>query len=599
MPDISATLALAGIGLLSILCQWSAFRLRVPAILPLLLVGLAIGPGLGWLNPDPLLGDLLFPLVSLAVAVILFEGSLTLKFSDLEGQDRLVTLLVSVGMLVTFAIAGYSAYWILELPPGLAALLGALVVVTGPTVIAPLLRSVRLKPKLATLLHWEGILIDPIGALLVVLVYEYISVSHSVAMEHALVAFGLTVVTGAIAGAVAGALMAQALRRRLFPHYLQTVATLTLMLAAFAISNELMHESGLLTVTVMGIWLANSKGVDLEAIIEFKETLSILLISALFILLAARLTPADLALIDTNAFLWLAVLLLVARPVAVMLCALGSDLKFKERWMIGWIAPRGIVAAAVSSLFALKLAQHQFPQTEKLVPLVFLVIISTVVLQSLLTSPMARLLGLKAPERNGILIFGANPMARTLAEALARYDLPVLLSDTNWDSLSQARMKNLPVYYGNPTSEHADSQLDLSLIHRLLILSPYQRLNTEVAFHYQDLLGQHRVYRLPEPSRERSPRQRRQERHQCLFDEEASFARLSSLVAKGAQVKATKLSDSFGWAAYLEKNGKRALPLFAFDEQRKLRVFTTPTPFEPGPGWEVLALVEPEEPKAD
>jgi len=593
--SVSPLMALAALGLLSILCQWSAFRLKVPAILPLLLVGLLLGPGLEWLQPDPLLGDLLFPIVSLAVAVILFEGSLTLRFSDLEGQDRLITLMVTVGMLITFAIGALAAYWLLDLSAGLSALLGALVVVTGPTVIAPLLRSVRLKPKLATLLHWEGILIDPIGALLAVLVYEYLSVRQGLAWEHALGAFGLTVLTGILAGALAGFLLAQALKRRIFPHYLETVAVLTLMLAAFAISNEMMHESGLLTVTVMGIWLANTRGIDLDPIIEFKETLSILLISALFLLLAARLTRADIAQVDGAALLWLAVLVLIARPVAVFICSIGSGLKLKERWMIGWVAPRGIVAAAVSSLFALKLADQNLVGTERLVPLVFLVIIATVVMQSLFTSPMARWLDLKAPPRNGFLVFGANPLARTIASALARYDIPVLLSDTNWESLRQARMQDLPVYYGNPTSEHADATLDLSLVNRLLVLAPYHRMNAEVAYHYQDRFGADKVYRLPEPVRDNSPRRRRVERHQSLFGEEAYFGKLSSLVAQGAQVRATKLSDSYGWEDYQANQGKKGLPLFAFDKERKLRVFTAQAPFEPGPGWEVLALLNNDE----
>lgn len=262
--------------------------------------------------------------------------------------------------------------------------------------------------------------------------------------------------------------------------------------------------------------------------------------------------------------------------------------------MVGWVAPRGIVAAAVSSLFALKLTDQNLEGTERLVPLVFLVIIATVVMQSLFTSPLARWLGLKAPPRNGFLIFGANPLARTIAAALARYEIPVVLSDTNWESLSQARMKDLPVYYGNPTSEHADSALDLSLVDRLLVLAPYHRLNAEVAYHYEDRFGAHKVYRLPEQPRDNSPRQRRAERHQSLFGEEAYFSKLSSLVAQGAEVRATKLTESFDWDSYQANQGKRGIPLFAFDPQRKLRVFTDQAPFTPGPGWEVLALLPKE-----
>ncbi len=585
MDHLSPVMALSLIGLLSLLCQWLAFRLKLPAILPLLLVGVALGPATGFLDPDVLLGDLLFPIVSLSVAVILFEGSLTLKLSDLKGRGKMVRNLVGPGMLITFTLAALSAWYILALPPGIAALLGALVVVTGPTVIAPLLRTIRARENVATVLHWEGVLIDPIGALLVVLVFEYLIVSQTQALQ----VFALTLLTGLTIGMAAGWLMAKALKKRVFPRYLESVATLLLMLTAFALSNELTHESGLLTVTIMGIWMANSRDLDLEPIIAFKETLTILLLSGLFILLAARIRPEALAQLDWLVGLWLAFLILVARPVAVWISAIGTDLNARERLLIGWIAPRGIVAAAVSALFALKLEQQGVTVVAPLVALVFVVIVTTVILQSLLTRPLVALLGLQAPEQIGYLIFGANPFAIAVAEALQKLKVPVLLSDTNWENLSQARMKNLPVYYGNPVSEHADSAMDLSQLRRVLILSPYRQLNTEVAYHYQDRFGPDKVYRLAEPQREQSQRRQIRDRHQKLFGDNAHYGALLNRLQQGGQIRQTRLSDSYGWSDYCQDNPD-SLPLFARTQKGKLRTFTANAPFEPQADWEILAL---------
>ncbi|WP_234977304.1 cation:proton antiporter [Ferrimonas marina] len=578
------------IGLLSLLCQWLAFRARLPAILPLLLMGLLLGPGTGVLNPDALLGDLLFPIVSLAVAVILFEGSLTLDLARLRGQSRMVRNLVLPGMLVTFVIAGVSAHWLLGLEPGIAALLGALVVVTGPTVIAPLLRTLPIPQRLGTLLHWEGILIDPIGALLVVLVYEYLMLGQSAAWQI----FALTLATGMATGALAGLAMAWLLKHRVFPRRLETVATLLLMLGAFGISNELMLESGLLTVTVMGIWLANTKGLDLEPIIEFKETLSVLLISALFLLLAARLNRADLAHLDGAAWAWLLVLLLVARPVAVALCALGSDLSLKERWLVGWIAPRGIVAAAISSLFALKLSKEGIEGAEPLVALVFMVIIVTVILQSTLTKPLLHLLGLAAPPRNGYLIFGASEFAVALGQALQKWSVPVLLSDTHWGNLSQARMAGLPVYYGNPVSEHGQETMDLSQIRRVLILSPYRQWNTEVAYHYQDRLGPDRVFALAEAGKPPRPRYQSVQQLQPLFADGVNYGTLQRRLSQGEQIRQTKLSEAYPWSQFQTDNPD-ALLLIARDEQQRLHTLTAGQSPQPAAGWQLLYLAPPSE----
>ncbi|NLZ78682.1 MAG: sodium:proton antiporter, partial [Gammaproteobacteria bacterium] len=277
MP-ISTVLLLASIGVLSLFCQWLAWRVRVPAILFLLATGIACGPVLHYLNPEDVFGDLLFPMVSLAVAIILFEGSLTLRFSDIRGHSTMVRNLIPIGALVTGTIGTLAAHWALDIAWEIALLFGAICLVTGPTVIAPLLRSVRPSAKLANILQWEGIIIDPVGALLAVLVYEgIVSWGLGNVLSHSLYIFAKTIVVGVVLGAAAGYLNGQVLRKHWIPHYLHNAGTLTFMLGVYALSNEIAHESGLLTVTIMGIWMANMKQVQVDGILEFKESLSVLL----------------------------------------------------------------------------------------------------------------------------------------------------------------------------------------------------------------------------------------------------------------------------------------------------------------------------------
>ncbi|MFC0444367.1 cation:proton antiporter [Pseudidiomarina halophila] len=595
MSDMSA---LALIGVLSILCQWSAWRLKIPAILPLLLVGMAVGPALGWLQPDPLFGDLLFPVVSLSVAIILFEGSLTLKLEGIRGHGRMVTHLVTIGVLITWVSAAIVAYLLIDFGWALAALFGALVVVTGPTVIMPMLRSVRPQANVANILRWEGIIIDPIGALLAVLVYEFIIASQGAGMLQATQAFAITVAVGFVLGYAAGKVLGTALRRGWFPHYLKNVATLAMVLGVFALSNAVQHESGLLTVTVMGMVMANTRNLNLDDILEFKETLSVLLISGLFIILAARLNMEAFSELGLPAVILLATIIFVVRPLSVWISAIGTQLNFREKLLLSWIAPRGIVAAAVSALFALKLQQAGWEDAELLVPLVFLVILSTVVLQSLTAKPLAHALKLREPPAHGFLIFGANITARRIAKALQDQELPVLLADTNWENVKQARMENLPVYFGNPTSEHAANNMDLTGIGRVLILSPYKQLNPVVALHFMDWFSTGKIFGLPTNEHEAPARNQLSESYRDrlkLFGKGVTFSKLASLTFQGAQMKTTNLTENFGFEDYQERYGNRAIPMFAMDERKMLHVFTTDHTFEPKPGWQIIALVTVEE----
>ncbi|WP_407873757.1 cation:proton antiporter [Serratia marcescens] len=349
--ELSAPLMLVLIGLASLLAQWLAWLLRLPAILPLLLFGIVLGPTVHLVQPDLLFGDLLFPLVSLSVAIILFEGALTLRFEEIRGLGGVVRNLVTVGMLVTFLVISLASWWLLDFPPELAALIGAVTVVTGPTVIAPLMRVVRPNANINQVLRWEGIVIDPVGAIFTLLVFEFIVLKQNAeSYTHLFWTLGVTAAVGLIAGALFGYLLGLALRRVWLPRYLQNLAVLAIMLTAFGVSNAIADESGLLTVTVMGIWLANMRDVDTSDILAFKEELSAILISALFIILAARLDIQALWHMGWPLLLLLLAVQFIARPLCIA-CRPGAlPCTRRDRLLLCWIAPRGIVAAAVSSL---------------------------------------------------------------------------------------------------------------------------------------------------------------------------------------------------------------------------------------------------------
>lgn len=599
-----AIIALSVIGIVAIFCQWFAWWVKLPAIVFLLIAGIILGPLTGWLNPEALFGSLLFPMVSLAVAIILFEGSLTLKFDEIRGLQKVVRNMLTLGVAITWACITLATHYILNFAWSLSLLFGAMMVVTGPTVIVPMLRTVKPNATISNILRWEGIVIDPLGAILAVLVFEVIlsmQLQGHVSMGHTVYMFFQTLVIGSAIGGLVASLFGLVLRKHLMPEYLHNVATLCLVFAVFALSNHLSEESGLLAVTVMGIWLANMKNVPVEDILDFKESLSILLISGLFILLAARLEFAQFEALGIGALFVFILIQFVIRPIKVFVSTIGSDLSWQEKTLISWIGPRGIVAAAVTALFAIRLQEIGVEHAELLVPLAFTIIIGTVILQGATAKFIAHKLGVANPDDSGFLIIGANPTAIVIAKALNDSGYRTCLTDTSWTNAKAARMAGLDTYYGNAVSDHADRHLDLVGLGQVLTLTPQKELNALAGLRYRSEFGSNHVYTLSteiekeKENTEQKSRTKATNGYHSLFGSDITFAKLASLIAQGAKTKQTKLGESFDYQAYQEQYGKRATPLFAINHKKRLYFFTATDSIVPEQGWTIVSLVKEEQ----
>lgn len=599
----SPLLTIALLAGLCAICQWLAWRLKQPSIVFLLMAGLGIGPVLGIVDVNAMFGEALFPFVSVAVAIILFEGGLTLKFSDIKGHGAVVTRLISLGVLVTWLLLTVTVHFVFSLSWPIAFVFGSITVVSGPTVIKPLLRAVRPTEKIGHLLHWEGILIDPVGVFLALLVFEYVLLDQpGLAATKIAIILAKLVGTGLLLGITAGYAAETILRRYLVPDFLKNVLTLMFVVIVFAISETIQHESGLLAVTVMGVWLANAKGLHIDEILHFKENLTVLLISTLFILLAARLDLSNLPFFIGGVLLLILVAQFIIRPINVWLCTFGSDLTYRERIFIAWIAPRGIVAAAVSSLFALRLEEVGVPQTEYLVPLTFSLIIGTVVIQSFTAKPLADKLGISNPEPNGVLIHGVNGMSLILATALREQSIKVQFSDASWSSVRRARQSGFEAYHGNPTSGHAEENLDLQGIGKLFALSSNRDANALASIHFRTEFGSNSVFTLESASSDDAfERFDTANRHRAnaLFDGALNYASLKRQLKEGEVLHLSMPesgSDAQKSDSPLDVVHEDDLKLFAISKDGKLHVYGSAGTITPKAGWTVVVMRHNEPP---
>ena len=589
-------IGLTAIVAVGFLARWLAWRLRLPDILLLLLCGLVAGPITGWLKPDELLGEALFPIVSISVAIILFEGGLGLRFRELR-ETAAVRNLVILGTLVTWLLATALGIVTLGISWRIALLLGAILTVTGPTVIIPLLQHVRPKGQVAAVARWEGILIDPIGALLAVLAYEAIASKVLDGWSPALIwHYSSGILIGSLAGVVAAGLIVLALQSFLIPDSLLNAFSLAVVVSTFTGANLIRAETGLVAVTVMGVVLANQHRVSVHKILEFKENLRVLLISSLFIILAARLKVSDVQQLGVGAVVFVAGLILIVRPAAVLLSTLRSGLSKQERQFLAGLAPRGIVAASVSAILAERLARTGAAEAGLLVPVVFAVVITTVAVYGLGAAPLARWLKIADSDPQGILFVGAHPKLLTLGELLSREDIPVAFVDSDWSNVSRARIKGLRAYYGNASSEQTTDAIDLQGIGRVLAFTAHNDTNSLAALHFSRIFGQAETYQVRVGAPETSGR-KETAKHlsgRLLFNPKTNYEALTDRFDRGFIFKTTPLTQRFGRAEFTAQYGSEAVPFFLLDEKGTLAVLTDGLPENIPAASRVISLVPPQ-----
>lgn len=582
--------------------QWLASRLRLPAILLLLVVGFVVGPLMNhrWVNPDALMGDLLMPLVSLSVGLIMFEGGLTLKFRELDAIGSVVMRLISIGALITWGLSLLLARLALGWDWPLCALVGAILVVTGPTVILPLLRFLQPTRQVASALKWEGIMIDPVGALLALLVFE--TIHHGLGEHgaqwtqfpnHALMGFFWTLLIGGVVGSVGAGLVYFFFKHHWVHEHQQTPFALMVAVSAFTLSNHFQHESGLLATTLMGVILANQSQVDVRHVLAFKENLVVLMISTLFIVLSARLELATFSALPVfGSLCFLLGLLLVVRPLTVWVSCLGSSLNRSERLFLSWMAPRGIVAAAVASVFSMRLVDAGMAEAAQLTPVVFMVIVGTVLVYGLTAGPVARWLGVSNPDPQGVLIAGAHTLGRSLGKVLKESGFRVLMVDNNPQNIHQARMDGLPVHFGSILGDHLEDDLDLAGIGRLIALTPNHRVNSLAALHFSELFGEREVYQLADIASNHSKRDAFSAGLQgkTLFDESASYAQLQERLQQDQRIKCTNLTESYTFEDAKRSMGETLLPLFIIHSKGALQIIQAGQSVQPTPGQTLISL---------
>lgn len=496
MHDVALKLAVVAAG--GILAQWVAWRTRLPAIVLLLVGGFVLGPLTGWLDPATDFGAAYRPVVSIAVAIILFEGGLTLNVAEIRETSKAVRRLILLGGPLVWGMTALAAHFVAGLSWPTASVLGAILVVTGPTVVMPLLRQSHLATRPASLLRWEAIVNDAIGALFAVIAFETFLVlhgSHSAGDLVASLAGGLLVAVGG--GYAAGTAIEWAFTRGHVPEYLKAPVLLATVVAVHALTNMVLEEAGLLTVTVMGIRLANSRIASLTEMRRFKETVTILLVSGLFLLLTSALDMEAIRSLDLRAVAFVGLVMFVIRPLAVVISTAGSGITLREQLFVGWIAPRGIVAVAVSSLFGAALLDNGVGDAPQMVAYTFAVVVATVFAHGFTLAPLASRLGLTAATKPGILIVGGSPVTAALAATLKEAEIPVMVADTAWSRLREPRLAEIPVYFGEVLSEDAHYELDVKRFAAVIATTSNDAYNALVCTNLGPEIGRANVFEVP------------------------------------------------------------------------------------------------------
>ena len=597
------TLVIALVGILGIGAQWIAWRTGLPAIVLMLIAGFLAGPVLGVFDPEHAFGELLEPMVAIGVALILFEGGLSLDFRELRHTGSAVMRLATVGVVLGWLFGALAGIYIAGLAPEVAILFGGILVVTGPTVVIPLLRQSSVKSRPASILKWEAIVNDPTGALCAVIAYEYfrkIAEQPGATLFEVVPPLIIAAIIAGLIGYVAALAIAWSFPRGAVPEYLKVPVLLTAVVGVFVISNLIEHEAGLVAVTVMGVALANMNVTSLRSIHPFKENIAVLLVSGIFILLSASLSIEDIRYINWPIALFLLALLFLVRPATILLSLLGTNIPWNERLFLAWIAPRGIVLVAISGLFALRLSDLGFTDGNLLIGLSFAVVVVTIVAHGFTVDFVAKLLKVKGVTRPGILIVGSTPWTIALAEQMRELKAPVLIVDASWQRLGLARQKGIDFYHGEILNEATEHNLELAPYQNLVAATENEAYNALVCNEFAHEIGRDSVFQLGE-SADGDDRHALPEslRGRALFESGFGVEDVSERQRQGWVFRKTRLSEEFDFDKMQEKLPDAANMLLLVRDNGTIRFFTHAAKPEPRAGDVILSFSPPQRKSAE
>jgi len=588
-------LVIALIGVLGIGAQWVAWRTGWPAIVLMLAAGFLSGPVFHLFDPEEAFGPMLEPMITIGVALILFEGGLSLDFRELRKYGEGVWRLVFLGVPIGWLLGSLACYYIAGLVWPVAILFAGILVVTGPTVVMPLLRQSSVQQRPAAILKWESIVNDPVGALCAVVAYEYFRLSTDGATMIEVVPPLL--IAAAVAGLIgygAAWVIAWSFPRGFVPEYLKVPVLLVAVVGTFVGCNLIEHEAGLVAVTVMGIALANMHVASLRSIHPFKQNIAVLLVSGIFIILSASLDVEEFRNFEWRFGAFLVALLFLVRPATILLSLLGSKIPWKERLFLAWIAPRGIVLVAISGLFALRLNELGYADGSILIGLSFAVVVATIVAHGFTINLVARLLGVKGVTRPGLLIVGSNAWTIALARQLHELGTPVMVADSSWSRLKPARAAELPTYHGEILNEATEHQLDLTPFQMLVAATDNEAYNTLVCSEFAPEIGTDRVYQLGQADDAGDHRSLPASlRGRALFTNGFGVEDVEQRQREGWVFRRTKLSDQFNIEDARETLPEAANMLLLLRANGQMRFFTHASAPEPHPGDTVISFAPP------
>lgn len=566
------------IGALGVGSQWLGWRFRIPAIVVMSIVGLLVGPIFGVLQPAEDFGELFKPIVSIAVAIILFEGSLSLDFREVRGLQRPVFRIVTIGAFLAWLLGSLAAHYVAGLSWAVAFVIGGLFIVTGPTVILPLLRQAKLKPRPAAILKWEGIIVDPFGALLAVFAFEIIDflMADDVTGNALLMFFAASAFAGVI-GYVLGKGLGWMFEHGHVPEFLKSPVMFTVVIFCFTIADEIAHETGLLAVTAMGMTLANMHISSIEDMRNFKENISVLLVSAIFVMLTASLTVETLMeIFNIHIIAFVLLMLFVVRPISIWLSTIGTDLSFGERALVGWIAPRGIVALTVAGYFSNVLLEAGFEDAQILTSLTFALVFATVCAHGFSIGWLAKKLDLSIDGKPGVLIVGASSFTTGLAKSLQDLKVPVLITDSSWHRLVTARKEGIPFMKEEILSEQTEYHLDMTPYEYMVAASELDSYNALVCNTFVPEIGRSNLFQLTLHNSRGDDLEDMGNTigGRLLFNQRATWERLNEKIDGGFVFRKTTITEQYTYAKYLEERHPETLLLYILKPSGKIVFYT-------------------------